>query len=220
MASIILRPETSHISKHTEVFDYRNEQWQAIDDFYEVSSLGRVAGIGGRLLHRRMNDFGYFVVRLSSPRRIEEVHRLVALAFVPNPTRLPAAIHVNGNPTDNRPVNLKWCSSESQAFTRSLRPRRKFPQLTARSRPGGKVENTVDRGSSAGCERVSRAIPPVVRKHILRCRHCSHRWPDDVQIAIGETASSFCPGCGTRNTWSHSAVLKRGHRQAQAACAD
>src|SRR6476620_10203063 len=67
------------------MIDYRNEQWRAIDDFYEVSNFGHVARIRGRLLHRRMNDFGYFVVRLCSPRRIEEVHRLVALAFVPNP---------------------------------------------------------------------------------------------------------------------------------------
>jgi hypothetical protein len=148
------------------------------------------------------------------------VHRLVALAFVPNPSRLPAAIHVNGNPTDNRPVNLKWCSSESQAFTLSLRPRRKFPQLTVHSRPGGKVDDTADRDSSAGCERVSRTVPPVVREYILHCWHCSHRWPDKVQIATGDTVSSFCPGCGTRNTWSHTAALNRGHRQAQAVCAD
>ena len=103
------------------MIDYRNEQWRAIDDFYEVSNFGHVAAIGGRLLHRRMNDLGYFVVRLFSPRRIEEVHRLVALAFVPNPTALPAAIHVNGNPTDNRPINLKWCKLRVPGFC-SLAP--------------------------------------------------------------------------------------------------
>ena len=120
MACNILGPETSHISKHTEMIDYRNEQWRAIDDFYEVSNFGHVAAIGGRLLHRRMNDFGFFVVRLCSPRRIEEVHRLVALAFVPNPTALPAAIHVNGNPTDNRPINLKWCNPEGMVMTEPI----------------------------------------------------------------------------------------------------
>ncbi len=109
----------------------RKEEWQAIDDFYEVSNFGRVGESGGRLLHRRMNDLGYFVVRLSSPRRIEAVHRLVALAFVPNPTSLPTAIHVNGNPTDNRPINLKWCSSETEVFVNSLRSRRRPQQLTA-----------------------------------------------------------------------------------------
>ena len=219
MACNKLRPETSHISKHTEVFDYRNEQWRAIDDFYEVSNFGHVAAIGGRLLHRRMNDFGFFVVRLCSPRRIEEVHRLVALAFVPNPTALPAAIHVNGNPTDNRPINLKWCSFESQVFARSLRSKRRFPKLTAYGRSGGNGYDGADRSSSIDCEPVTGVTTPVARKYIIRCGLCSHLWSDKVQFTIGDTASSFCPSCGTRNTCSHSA-FERAHRQAQAVCTD
>ena len=219
MACNKLRPETSHISKHTEVFDYRNEQWRAIDDFYEVSNFGHVAAIGGRLLHRRMDDFGYFVVRLCSPRRIEEVHRLVALAFVPNPTALPAAIHLNGNPTDNRPINLKWCSFESQVFARSLRSKRRFPKLTAYGRSKGNGDDGADRSSSIDCELVPGVATPVARKYIIRCGHCSHLWSDKVQFTIGNTASCFCPNCGTRNTWSHS-VLTRAQREAQAVCTD
>jgi len=135
----------------TEMIDYPSEQWRTIDDFYEVSNFGHVAALGGRLLHRRMNDFGYFVVRLCS-RRIEEVHRLVALAFVPNPTALPAAIHVNGNPTDNRPINLKWCSFESYVFARSLRSKRRLPKLTAYGRSGGNGYDGADRSSSIDFE--------------------------------------------------------------------
>jgi hypothetical protein len=102
-----------------------------------------------------MNDVGYFVVRLSSPRRLEEVHRMVALAFVPNPTELPAIIHVNGNPTDNRPINLKWCSSETEVLVRSQRTRRRLPQLTGCSRPGRRHDDEANRGSSMGCEPAS-----------------------------------------------------------------
>jgi hypothetical protein len=200
------------------MIDYPSEQWRTIDDFYEVSNFGRVAEIGGRLLHRRMNDLGYFVVRLSSPRRIEEVHRLVALAFVPNPTALPAVIHVNGNPTDNCPINLKWCTSKTEALTRSLRSRRRLPKLHACSRPRGKDYDAAG-GSSIDCEPVSGVTTPVAGKYIIRCGHCSHLWSDKVQFTIGNTASCFCPNCGTRNTWSHS-VLTRAQREAQAVCAD
>ena len=49
------------------------------------------------------------------------------------------------------------------------------------------------------------SLAPVARKYIIRCRHCSHLWSDKAPFTIGDTASSFCPSCGTRNTWSHSA---------------
>ncbi|MDR6306585.1 hypothetical protein GGQ85_004318 [Nitrobacter vulgaris] len=179
--------------------DHPSEHWRAIDDFYEVSNFGRVAKIGGRLLHRRMNDLGYFVVRLCSPRRLEEVHRLVALAFIPNPMALPAVIHVNGNPTDNRPINLKWCDSETEVLVHLQRPRRR-PPLTASRRRGEESDGKAGRESSAGRQWDSRTIPPTTRKYIVRCRHCSHRWSDEVQFTMEDTASSFCPGCGTRDT--------------------
>ena len=219
MACSVLLSDMSTSQEATEMIDYPSEQWRTIDDFYEVSNFGRVAEIGGRLLHRRMNDLGYFVVRLSSPRRIDEVHRLVALAFVPNPTGLPAAIHVNGNPTDNRPINLKWCTSKTEVFTHSLRSRRRLPNLTAYSRPGGNDDDRAARSSSIGCEPISGVTVPFARKYIIRCRHCSHLWSDKVPFTLADTAASFCPSCGTRNTWSHSA-FERAHRQAQAVCAD
>lgn len=38
------------------------------------------------------------------------VHRLVALAFLPNPHSYPDVAHLNGNPRDNRVKNLAWMS--------------------------------------------------------------------------------------------------------------
>ena len=78
---------------------------------YQVSDAGRVKrSINGKILRPVRYSNGYCVVNLSG-RRIG-VHRLVALAFVPNPDGLPQINHKNEIKTDNRPDNLEWCDSK------------------------------------------------------------------------------------------------------------
>ncbi len=55
----------------------------------------------------------YLSVRLLS-NGVEQdysVHRLVALAFIPNPRNLPFVNHINGIRDDNRVENLEWCDA-------------------------------------------------------------------------------------------------------------
>ena len=39
------------------------------------------------------------------------LHRLLAIAFIPNPKSYDTVDHINENKTDNRLENLRWCSS-------------------------------------------------------------------------------------------------------------
>lgn len=40
------------------------------------------------------------------------IHRLVAVAFLPNPGNLPIVHHIDGNPQNNSVTNLKWCTQK------------------------------------------------------------------------------------------------------------
>lgn len=40
------------------------------------------------------------------------IHRLVALAFIPNPDGLPEVNHIDENTANNHATNLHWCTSK------------------------------------------------------------------------------------------------------------
>lgn len=109
------------------------EFWQDVPGFggcYEASSLGRVRSKARvvskphrngsvvlqnypeRVLEARPNPEGYVVLHISVDGRRQSIgaHRLVALAFHGQPQRGQECCHNNGNPSDNRPDNLRWDS--------------------------------------------------------------------------------------------------------------
>lgn len=93
------------------------EVWRPVEDFpnYEVSDQGRVRNIKtGRILKPSNNGHGYLQVVLcqNGERTCHILHRLVAMAFVKNPARLPQVNHINEVIVDNRACNLEWCDQK------------------------------------------------------------------------------------------------------------
>lgn len=98
------------------------ENWKPISGYegiYEVSDLGHIKRIKpeastyvGKILAGGLDEDGYRVLLLykNGKRRMFKAHRLVAQAFVPNPSNLPQVNHKNTNKIDNRAGNLEWCS--------------------------------------------------------------------------------------------------------------
>jgi hypothetical protein len=93
---------------------------------YFVSSTGTVLSFRHRNGYRKdpliMRQFvkrdGYLQTQLTrddGARRSENVHRLVAMAFIPNPENKPTVNHKNGIKTDNTPGNLEWASRKEQS---------------------------------------------------------------------------------------------------------
>lgn len=104
------------------------EEWRDVVGYegdYMVSSYGRILSLGRyvrfhtytkmidpclKQQHRWKN--GYFSVTLkkSGEKKCLSVHRLVAIAFVPNPNNYPCIDHINDDQTDNHACNLQWCT--------------------------------------------------------------------------------------------------------------
>lgn len=105
------------------------EEWKSIPGYeglYEISSYGRVKSLDryvkvksksyrlqkGKMLSPIKNKYGYLQVFLccNGKYKIISVHRLVAIAFLPNPDNLPIINHKNEDKSDNRVENLEWCN--------------------------------------------------------------------------------------------------------------
>ena len=95
------------------------EIWKVVPghERYEVSDAGNVRSVGrydylGKwrepkpMALKRDRD-GYLSVHLG--RKYLLVHRVVALTFI-GPSHLPQVNHLNGIKSDNRLINLEWCS--------------------------------------------------------------------------------------------------------------
>ena len=93
---------------------YANEVWKDVKHYeglYLVSNMRIVFSlITNRYLSLSFTKDGYLKVKLQG--QTELVHRLVALAFIPNPDGYPQVNHINEIKTDNRVDNLEWCSSK------------------------------------------------------------------------------------------------------------
>lgn len=85
------------------------------DGLYEVSNLGNVKSLRtGKLLKQSKDKAGYKILSLTKDGKSKSflVHRLVAMAFLPNPDGLPEVNHKDESHDNNVLENLEWISKK------------------------------------------------------------------------------------------------------------
>lgn len=96
------------------------EIWKPVvgyEKYYEVSNLGRVrSNRTGKVLKYNVTPNGRATVELfgdvgTKSKRLL-VHRLAAIAFIPNPNNYPQINHKDENPSNNCVENLEWCTAK------------------------------------------------------------------------------------------------------------
>lgn len=112
--------------------DEEGEIWADIDGFegqYQVSNHGRIKScdrilphktygtwhIKERLLKQVITPYGYMSTSFhlgEGKMQTVRVHRMVAIAFIPNPMNLPQVNHIDGNKQNNHVSNLEWVTEQ------------------------------------------------------------------------------------------------------------
>ena len=97
------------------------EEWRDIKGYkglYQISNTGNVKSLDynhtGKegIMKAQDNGDGYLYVNLWKEGKMKSctIHRLVAIAFLPNPNNLPEVNHISEDKSDNRVENLEWCT--------------------------------------------------------------------------------------------------------------
>ena len=104
------------------------EVWKDVvgyEEFYEVSNYGRVYNKTRKIPFRDKfyyrpgkmkllsinGNYNLMVLNKGRAQKSVYVHRIVAMAFVPNPHNKGYVDHIDGNPLNNKAENLRWCTN-------------------------------------------------------------------------------------------------------------
>ena len=120
------------------------EEWKpcpGYEDTYQVSNMGKVKSVDrvaggrpgitkGKILIQTPNRKKYLEARLynNSKSISKVVHRLVAKAFILNPSNYQQVNHIDGNKYNNNASNLEWVNNsdnQKHAYKLGLQPSRK-----------------------------------------------------------------------------------------------
>jgi hypothetical protein len=100
------------------------EIWKKIEGYeglYEISNYGRVKSLEritkwgvaniltkDTILEPKASPYCRVGLCKDNIQKLKSVHRLVAIAFIPNPNNYPVVMHLDDDPQNNHVSNLQW----------------------------------------------------------------------------------------------------------------
>lgn len=128
-AHLSKRHDPSIIYKNLSLKNVKGERWRwipGLEGYYMASTKGRVkCNIRTELmkkvfiLQQMISNKGYLICTISvvgKKKRGIPAHRLIAMAFIPNPENKPCVNHRFGNKKDNRPSKLEWSTVQENTI--------------------------------------------------------------------------------------------------------
>lgn len=150
-----------------DIEDLEGEFWKWISGFeglYQISNYARVKSFPRgnykkvKILKPVLTPQGYLrvILRNGNKNKTIRIHRLVALAFIPNPENKPEVNHIDGNKFNNCVENLEWntdTENKRHAIATGL-------QKTGAENPKAKL-------TAEDVRRIRKDYKPYDRKHSI-----------------------------------------------------
>ena len=97
--------------------NYDTKKWKILSMFpkYKISCRGEIYSIKFNIILKNTKCGKYYRVSVNDnngARKMMLVHRLVAMAYVPNPNNYKIVNHINNVSTDNKSINLEWTTHQ------------------------------------------------------------------------------------------------------------
>lgn len=139
--------------------------WKKVEGFssYKISTNGGIYSIiSKKLLTSYSSLSGRRSITLVNDQGEQKkmyIHRLVALAYLPNPNNYPVINHIDGNPANNKVGNLEWCTyaqNSQHAYDTGINKNKTaVVQFTLEGEEIARFDSTKDAGSAIGVNRTA-----------------------------------------------------------------
>jgi hypothetical protein len=120
-------------------------RWSDYPEFpehYQITEAGTIRNKNTRKIikpSKSGNKRPKVYLSVDGERKPRYVHRMVAIAFIPNPDNLPEVNHIDGNRYNYKKSNLEWCTGEDNLLHAKVNKLHKNPSGKKAKNSKGKI---------------------------------------------------------------------------------